>query len=234
MAEEVAVAEKGPNAWAQVISAVVVAAALAGGLWALQKTSGADAAGPACSTSKPTQSTKDTKDTRKNAKYLSGGQLCTVLNRPDLPTLLGTPGEEAKSVGSGDNSFSLASGDVPTPEADVTLTTYSVQLSASYDDLPVTGMAGLLGGNARERTVLGRPAVLYSNRTIAFRFNLGGGKADGAPGHIARSLVIAQDPKDGGGSYEIAIWRQDSVPPDDATLLRVAEKVLPTVPGWTA
>ncbi|MFD4624495.1 hypothetical protein [Streptomyces sp. NPDC058475] len=36
------------------------------------------------------------------------------------------------------------------------------------------------------------------------------------------------------GSFEVVIWRQDEVPPDDAALLRVAEQVLPTVPGWTA
>ena len=46
--------------------------------------------------------------------------------------------------------------------------------------------------------------------------------------------MVAQDPKDGGGSYEIAVWRQDAVVPDDAALLRVAEKVLPTIPGWVS
>ncbi|MFJ1531234.1 hypothetical protein ACIOFV_22890 [Streptomyces mirabilis] len=57
-------------------------------------------------------------------------------------------------------------------------------------------MADLLN-TAQKRTVLGHPAVLYSDRTIA-----------------------------------IVIWRQDSVVPDDAALLSVAEKVLPTIPGW--
>ncbi|MET9036764.1 hypothetical protein [Streptomyces mirabilis] len=55
-------------------------------------------------------------------------------------------------------------------------------------------MADLLN-TAQKRTVLGHPAVLHSDRTIA-------------------------------------IWRQDSVVPDDAALLSVAEKVLPTIPGW--
>ncbi|MFI7497728.1 DUF6215 domain-containing protein [Streptomyces sp. NPDC049687] len=220
LTEEVAVAGKSPNAWAQVVAALVVVAVIGGGLWVFQKNSGDGngASSMACSTPKPTRGAT------KNAERLLGSQLCKVLNRPDLPTLLGTPGEEVKSVGSGE---------APVPEGDVTFTTYSVQLSASYDDFPVTGMADLLGGDARERTVLGRPAVLYSTGTIAFSFDLGGGKAKSAPGHRARGLVVAQDPKDGGGSYEIAIWRQDSVPPDDATLLRVAEKVLPTIPGWT-
>ncbi|WP_405629683.1 hypothetical protein [Streptomyces sp. NBC_00016] len=40
--------------------------------------------------------------------------------------------------------------------------------------------------------------------------------------------------KDGGGSYELAIWRQDNVRPDDAALLSIAQKVLPAIPGWAA
>jgi hypothetical protein len=35
-------------------------------------------------------------------------------------------------------------------------------------------------------------------------------------------------------TVEIVIRRQDDVPPDDAALLRVAEQVLPTIPGWPA
>lgn len=30
----------------------------------------------------------------------------------------------------------------------------------------------------------------------------------------------------------MAVWRQDSVTPDDTALLRAAEQVLPSVPGW--
>ncbi|MFJ1555735.1 hypothetical protein [Streptomyces mirabilis] len=92
-------------------------------------------------------------------------------------------------------------------------------------------MADLLN-TAQKRTVLGHPAVLYSDRTIAIAITFNGdGKTDSGPGGIARSLLAAQDSKDGGGSYEIAIWRQDSVVPDDAALLSVAAKVLPTIPG---
>jgi hypothetical protein len=95
-------------------------------------------------------------------------------------------------------------------------------------------MAGFLGSSTQNRTIGGHPAVLYSDRTIALNFNLGGGKVDTGPGGIARSLLVAKDAKDGGGFYEISIWRQDDVLPDDLALLRVAETVLPTVPDWTA
>lgn len=109
-----------------------------------------------------------------------------------------------------------------------------MKVTASYDRLPVAGMAGLLGDTAREQTVLGHPAVLYSDRTIALRINLGGtGGGSGAPGGIARHLLVARDAKDGGGSYELVVWRQDDMVPDEAALLRVAEQVLPTIPGWT-
>ncbi|WP_159030594.1 MULTISPECIES: hypothetical protein [Streptomyces] len=43
--------------------------------------------------------------------------------------------------------------------------------------------------------------------------------------------VVATAPR---GSLDVTLWRVDGVVPDDAVLLRVAEKVLPTVPGWKA
>lgn len=107
-------------------------------------------------------------------------------------------------------------------------------LSATYDRFPVAGSAALLGGTARQRTVLGRPAVVYSDRTISISFRLDGSDTDSGPGVPARALTVALDAKDSGGSFEVVLWRADGVVPDDAVLLRVAETVLPTVPGWAA
>ncbi len=123
--------------------------------------------------------------------------------------------------------------EIPSPEGTVQLDTYTVKLSRSYDDLPIAGMEDLLS-EAEPKTVLGHGAVLYSSRTIAFSFDLGGGKSDAGPGGIARALVVAPDTEDGGGSYELAIWRQDDVRPDDTALLSIAQKVLPAIPGWAA
>lgn len=161
-------------------------------------------------------------------------QLCTALNRADLPTLLGTPTEYAMTASGKEIMSKWADGErTVSPEAEIQLATYSVKLSTSDDDIPVAEMAGFLGSSVQNRTIGGHPAVLYSDRTISLKFNLGGGKVDTGPGGIARSLLVAKDSKDGGGFYEVTIWRQDDVVPDDFALLRIAETVLPTVPGWT-
>ena len=220
--------EKPMNVAAQVIAAIVVVGGLAGLLWVLDLDSKASAdLGPATCTS-----THDSKP----SKPVSGARLCKALNRPDLPVLLGTPDEYAETADGNESTITSADGTkTTTPEADVDLKTYSLRLSASDDDLGVADMAGILGTGAETKTVLGHPAVVYSDRTIALSFNLGGGKtkADSGPGGIARNLLVARDVKDGGGYFEVSIWRQDFVTPDDAALFRVAEKVLPTVPGWT-
>ncbi|MGW3661723.1 hypothetical protein [Streptomyces sp. NPDC005141] len=83
-----------------------------------------------------------------------------------------------------------------------------MRLSASHDRLPVSRTADLLGGSAEPREILGHPAVLHSDRTIAL--TSGSGKAHAGPGGIARSLLVARDVKDGGGSFEVVIWCQDT------------------------
>jgi hypothetical protein len=156
-----------------------------------------------------------------------------VLNRPGLPVLLGTPEEPAQNAYGDESSTTLAGGGrIRSPEATVRFETYTVKLSAAYDGLPVAEAADLLGETARGRKVLARTAVLYSNRTISISF--GGDGADTGPGGVARSLLVALDAKDTGGSYELSVWLEDGMPPDDAVVLRVAGRVLPAVPGWTA
>jgi len=201
-------AKKSMNAGAQAVAAVVVVGGVLGGMWALGEAGGNTATdGPAvCSAS----------HTRLPAKYVSGAQLCKALNRPDLPMLLGTPAEQAETASGGGGWTTLAGGTkIATPDATVKLKTYSVQLSAE------------------KKTVLGHPAVLYSDQTISLTFD-GSKLGTGPGGGIARCLMVARDVKDGGGSFEVAIWRQDAVPPDDAALFRIAEEALPRIPGWTA
>ncbi|MFJ8193938.1 DUF6215 domain-containing protein [Streptomyces sp. NPDC096094] len=214
------------SAAAQAITAVVVVGALAGGMWTIAR---ADAP----SSGKRGPATCSATDDAPPSKPVSGMQLCTALNRPDLPALLEVPEEPARNAYGNDEPTGLADGrKVPAPEATVRFETYTVKLSASYDDISVAGTADLLGETAQARKVLGRAAALYSNRTIAIAF--GSDQADAGPGGIARSLLVARDEKDSGGSYELSVWREDGMPPDDAMVLRVAERVLPTVPGWAA
>ncbi|MGW0845299.1 DUF6215 domain-containing protein [Streptomyces sp. NPDC002787] len=202
--------------------------ALVGGMWflpdSLDETS-ADRGPAVCSPS-------DDASPAARGK-VSGAQLCTALNRADLPRLLGTPTEQAVNASGSESESTWADGTkTVTPEATVELETYTVELSASHDDLPVAESVGYLGDSARTRTVLGHPAVLYSGRTIAISFRLDGGDADSGPGGVARHLLVAGDAKDSGTAYELVIWREDALTPDDEALFRVAEKVLPTIPGW--
>ncbi|MGW1379537.1 DUF6215 domain-containing protein [Streptomyces sp. NPDC002446] len=212
----------------QAIAAVAVVAALCVGLWAVgEESSSSDGA--------PSPATCSGGEPEKASRRVSGAQLCKALNRPDLADLLGTPGQKAKTAGGSGGSVKLAGGkEIATPSAQVEFENYTVTLSATYDRHPVAGSAGLLGEGARQRKVLDRPAVLYSDRTISIRFRLDGSDTDSGPGVPARALTVAQDAKDSGGSFEVVLWRADGAVPDDEVLLRVAEKVLPTVPGWAA
>ncbi|MFD5857247.1 DUF6215 domain-containing protein [Streptomyces chartreusis] len=226
MTEGVRAPEKGANVWGQAVAAVAMVTALGGGLWAYGQTTEGNGGPPPATCSEQTPG--------KPTGRVTGAQLCEALLRPDLAELLGTPTEDAKTASGSDGSVGLSGGkDIPMPSAEVEFDTYTVTLSATYDDLPVAGSESLLR-DAEKRTVLGRPAVLYSDRTIRIAFRLDGGDADSGPGVPLRSLMVAKDAKDGGGSFDVTLWRADGMVPDDAVLLRLAEKVLPTVPGWTA
>lgn len=230
MVDESVELERRRSAGAQAVAAVVVVGGVVGGMWGLggvlPKTSAQDSKPATCSAST---------DGTLPAKYASPTALCTALNRTDLPVLLGTPNEHAETASGSAGWMTLAGGTkIASPEADVDLKTYSVRLSASYDDIPVAEAARYVDSTSQLKSILGHPAVLYSDRTIAISFNLGGGKASTGPGGVARSLLVSASGKDGGDSFEISIWRQDDVPPDDEALFRIAEEVLPTVPGWTA
>jgi hypothetical protein len=219
------------GAWKQAIAALMLVPALGLGLWLLGRTASSDSA--------PSRATcsggEHDKAPRKAPRQVSGAQLCEALNRTDLSELLGTPGENADSASGSGGSLRLADGrEIATPSARVEFKTYTVTLSATYDRLPVAGSAPLLGSGARQRTVLGRPAVLYADRTIRIRFRLDGSDSDSGPGVPVRALAVARNAKDSGGSFEVSLWRSDGTVPDDAVLLHVAEKVLPTVPGWNS
>lgn len=235
MADETVTPAQGAGVWGQAVAAVALVGALGAGLWTLGETSSPADSAPSAATCSGGEPEKAAGKPGKAPWRVSGAQLCEALNRPDLAELLGTPGETAKNASGSGGSIDLSgSKEIDAPSAQVEFGTYTVTLSATYDGLPVDGSATLLGAGARQQTVLSRPAVLYSQRTISIGFRLDGGDSDSGPGVPARVLGVAQDAKDSGGSFEVAVWRADGLVPDDAVLLGVAEKVLPTVPRWTA
>ncbi|MEU2111257.1 DUF6215 domain-containing protein [Streptomyces sp. NPDC019507] len=233
MTDEIGASAKSVSAWGQAVAAVALVGTLGVGLWALGEasTSGTGERPPA--TCFDGESEEPDGGTGAARRVLSGTQLCEALHRPDLADLLGTPGERAKSAVGSDSTVGSGSNALAIPSAEVEFETYTVTLGATYDGRPVAGSTAYPGNDAQRVTALGRPAVLYSDRTISISFRLDGSDASsGGPGLPVRTLSVAQDAKDGGGSFEVSLWRTDGRVPDDAVLLRVAEKVLPTVPGW--
>ncbi|MEU9702442.1 DUF6215 domain-containing protein [Streptomyces sp. NPDC047981] len=255
MADDIEGLPKGSGVWGQVVAGLLLVPALGAALWALGEVTGtsgtaggerrpaacsddADATQPTAQPTPPVTGAAKSADSADAAaeRRLTGHQLCLALNRPDLARLLGTPEETATSASGSDASLKLAGGslaDLSTPTSQVEFETYTVSLAVTYDRLPVKGSeAGLVWDDARPRSVLGRPAVVHSEATVAVSFRLDGSDAYTGTGAPARVLSVAKDARDSGGSFELAIWREDGTAPDDAVLLRVAEQVLPTIPGW--
>ncbi|MFD9409599.1 DUF6215 domain-containing protein [Streptomyces sp. NPDC059989] len=233
MAEDNDASNRGARAWGQALAAVVLIPGLGFGMWAWEEYK--ESLPPVdWGLEKPAACSGGEREKGYPHPYLSGAELCEALNRPDLADLLGTPGERAKSAGGSGGSFKTSGGrEIAMPSARVEFETYTVTLGASYGNLPVARSATLLGDTAPPRTVLGRPAALYSDRTIQLSFRLDGSDSSSAPGVPARVLTVARDASDNGDSFDVTLWRKDGALPDDAVVLRVAETLLPTVPRWT-
>lgn len=216
---------KGAAAWGQALMALILVPAFGVGMWAWgeAQNTGVGAKPAVCRGG----------EEKKGAAQVSGAQLCAALHRPDLADLLGTPGQPVKYANGGGSTSKPAGGtEVFTPSAEVEFETYTVKLTASYGSVPVARYAALLGDRTAPRAVLGRPAAFSSDRTIQIRFRLDGSDSSSGPGVPTRTVTVARDAADTGDSYDLTAWRKDGGPLDDAALIRVAEAVLPTVPGW--
>ncbi|MFF8945828.1 DUF6215 domain-containing protein [Streptomyces sp. NPDC014864] len=231
--------EKEPNVWGQAVAAVALFGALGAALWVAPHVlpSADNTQRPAsCS---GTEHEELPKAYKKTPRPVTGDELCKALNRPDLARLLGTPGESANSASGTSNTAALTDGKVAEPEAEVAFDTYTVKLSATYNELSIAQYVKLIKiagdegkKDMRTLTVLGRPAVLSSDHTMKFEINLGSDHNSGPveEGPLARTLSVALDRKDRGGSYDITVWSTSGALPDDKVLLHIAEKVLPTIP----
>ncbi|MFD8753145.1 DUF6215 domain-containing protein [Kitasatospora sp. NPDC059577] len=146
--------------------------------------------------------------------------LCAALDRPDLPALLGTPEDRVTTA----HPAPLAFGKDVMVEVRLKHTVVSLMDS----NTSVQDMIGMPQFFAKPATVLGHPAVTYSSSATVLGPEMKSGPA-------TRNLVVAQDPKaPGGRAFEFAVFRQDGLTPDEAALNRLAETVLPTLPGWVA
>ncbi|GHE92096.1 hypothetical protein GCM10014715_55630 [Streptomyces spiralis] len=238
-APERAMPEKEPNAWLQAVAAVAVFAAIGAALWLVpDKLTSADST-PKAASCPSGEHEKLPKVYRQNSRAVTGDELCKALNRPDLAQLLGTPGEIADTASSTSGTAPLTAEKVALPEAKVTFATYSVNLSATYNEMTTAQYVKLMKfgdeQDVRTLTVLGRPAVLSSDHTMKIEISLGGGATGGTGGPVeqgplARTLTVALDRKDRGGYYDITVWSESGTLPDDSRLSAIAEKIIPTIP----
>ncbi|MFJ7250469.1 DUF6215 domain-containing protein [Kitasatospora sp. NPDC098652] len=215
---------RAPRVGLQVALAVVLVGALLAGLWYLTgdgRGLGPNNAPAKCSPAKPTDS----------ARYPA---LCAALNRPDLPVLMGVPKERVLVAQAG---MTLGGGPGLDKDgygaAEVQFSELYVQLADSTD-VDVDDYARLYPSADPRAPVLGHKALFYRAPTMTLSFSLGGGKSTTGTGAPAHALAVAKNPDGSGGSFELSVWRKDSLPIDDAALYRLAEAVLPGLPGWAS
>ncbi|MGW5280243.1 DUF6215 domain-containing protein [Streptomyces collinus] len=233
--------EKDHNAWGQALAAFGVFGALVAAIWLGPHMLPSDdnTTHPAsCADSKDSEHDKLPKAYARTPGAVTGDELCEALNRPDLARLLGTPGETATTASGDNGTAALTDGKVAEPDAQVSFDTYSVKLSATYNHLSTAQYVRLfdIAGDRAEKDVrtvkvLGRPAFFSSDPTMKIEINFGE-EHKSAPvqqGPLARTLSIALDRKDRGGSYDLTVWSQSGALPPDTALVDIAEKVLPRV-----
>ncbi|MER7721538.1 DUF6215 domain-containing protein [Streptomyces flaveolus] len=232
--------EKEPNAWGQAVAAVAVFAALGAALWLGPELMPDDGnSTPQAASCSSGEGEELPSAYEKTPQAVTGEELCKALNRSDLAQLLGTPAETATVASGTSNTAPLTDGKIAQPEAEIQFDTYTVNVSATYNELSIAQYVKLMkfGEETDVRTlaVLGRPAVLSSDHTMRIEINLGSGGSGGPveQGPLARTLSVAFDGKDQGGFYDITVWSTSGALPDDSALLAIAEKVLPAIPERT-
>ncbi|MEV4964581.1 DUF6215 domain-containing protein [[Kitasatospora] papulosa] len=226
---------KEPNAWGQAVAAVAVFAALGAALWLgpnlLPSGDNSSPRAPSC----PSGEDEELPSAYTGAsRAVTGGQLCEALNRTDLARLLGTPTETATVVSGTSDTALMTDGKIARPEAEVRFDTYTVNVSATYNELSIAQYVKLMEfgeeTDVKPLSVLGRPAVLSSDHTMSIDLGSGGSGGPVGQGPPARTLTVALDGNDPGGYYEITVWSTSGALPDDGALVDIAETVLPTVP----
>ncbi|WP_328540600.1 DUF6215 domain-containing protein [Streptomyces sp. NBC_00344] len=227
--------EKEPNVWGQAVAAVALFGALAAALWVGPHVMPSDDSTPQAASCSGGEDEELPKAYKETPQPVTGEELCEALDRPDLAKLLGTPGETVTSASGTSNTAPLTDGKVAQPEAEVRLDTYTVNVSATYNELTTDQYVKLMKfgeeKDIKSLEVLGRPAVLFSDHTMKVQISFGSGGSSGPveQGPLARTLSVALDRHDRGGYYEITAWSTSGALPDDSALLDIARRVLPTI-----
>ncbi|MEU0656981.1 DUF6215 domain-containing protein [Streptomyces albogriseolus] len=230
-------AEKEPNAWGQAALAVGLCAVIGAAFWFQDRLPGSgDDTASRAATCRHDEDEKLPSAYRSTPEAVTGEDLCRALNLPGLPELLGTPTETATYASGTDNTAPLTDRKVAQPEARVEFDTYTVELSATYNKLTVDQYRDLTAYGdemyVKELTVLGRPALFTSDHMMKIQIDLASGGGSGGPveqGPLARTLTVAFDAEDRGGSYDFTVWSESGALPDDNALLGIAEAVLPRI-----
>ncbi|MFB7949368.1 DUF6215 domain-containing protein [Kitasatospora phosalacinea] len=160
--------------------------------------------------------------------------MCAALNRPDLPELVGAPGEHAVSAGIGSyaswqtGSAEVQVGKVKAAVSESTVRPYDLLL----DDPQVS---------AREvAPVAGRPAVAYSEPLRWMVIHIGSGSPGPGslsgggrnPGGTAYHLLVARNADGSGGSLKVSLWREDGGDVNSDLLPGLAEELMADLEGW--
>ncbi|MCX0242675.1 DUF6215 domain-containing protein [Streptomyces drozdowiczii] len=230
--------KKEPNAAAQVFVALALVGALVGAVWLAPRVTGD---GSATAGEKPATCSDHAAGKKLPKAYaltpgaVTGGDLCKALNRSDLATLLGTPGEAPLVAYGNSGTASLTADKVAESEARVQFDTYTVELSATYNEMTVALYTKVLAPQTldhRADKVLGRPAVFTSDHLMQFRIGGEGSSGPATEGPLARTLTVALDRKDPGGTFDFTVWSESgAVLPEDDVILGIVEKILPTLPA---
>ncbi|MFG2480236.1 DUF6215 domain-containing protein [Streptomyces fagopyri] len=227
--------EKEHHPWRQAFAAVALFGALGATVWVAPHVMPSGNSTPKPASCSDGEREALPKAYVKTPRPVTGEELCKALNRPDLAAVLGTPGETATTASGSNNTALLTDGKVAEPEAEVMFDTYTVNVSATYNDLSIGQDVKLMKfgdeQDVKALTVLGRPAVFSSSHTMKLEINLGSGGSGGPveQGPLARTLSVALDRKDRGGFYDITVWSKSGALPNDSVLVDIAEKVLPTI-----
>ncbi|GAA3495105.1 DUF6215 domain-containing protein [Streptomyces albogriseolus] len=230
-------AEKEPNAWGQAALAVGLCAVIGAAFWFQDRLPGSgDDTASRAATCRHDEDEKLPSAYRATPEAVTGEDLCRALNLPELPELLGTPTERSVYASGTNSTAPLTDRKVAQPEARVEFDTYTVELSATYNKLTVDQYQAMTAyrddADLRKLTVLGRPALFTSDHMMQIQIDLGSGGGTGGPveqGPLARTLTVAFDAEDRGGSYDLTVWSESGALPDDNALLGIAEAVLPRI-----